>query len=187
MIMTVYRLSYEEEKYPRINIDPYEGKDKLPKGKSCLAPNTSKKNYWAELNGTYYYEDDMPKDIECPDISVWYSSIVLSAKAVDIIGDELRRFGEILPISIEGDRRYYFNLLNATDAIDPFNTKKAEVDGIDLGIQKLAFLEHEIKDLCIFDTEYDGYSYLYCTDEFKSLIEESGLTSGWSYHENLRV
>lgn len=184
--MTIYRLSYDNEKYPSIDINPDEDEDKLPEGINSLTPNIEKSSYWVSLNGTYYYGEDAPKNTKCPDIADWCSSIVLSETAKEKIGNELLKYGELLPIIVEGEKRYYFNLLNSTDAIDPFNTKRKEIDGIDFGIEKIAFLEHEVENICIFNTEYDGYSYLYCTDEFITLIDQSGLTSGWEFCEELR-
>ena len=184
--MTVYRLEYDIYKFPRVVISPDEIADKIPNGRKGMKPNISKVSYWSELNGNIDYGDDIPHSTPCPDLSNWLSSIILSEEAKKKLGSELENYGEVLPIQINGKKMYYFNTLNISDDIDPFNTKKEVVDGIDMGIQKIAFLEDKIKDLGVFRSNYDGSSYLYCTDTFKNLIEDSGLTLGWSFHKNLR-
>jgi len=184
--VSIYRLNYDYDNYPRIDVSTNEDEDKLPEGKLSLTPNIEKLSYWVTLNGSLEYVGDASSETPCPELSDWFSSLVLSRKAKDKIGDRLEKYGELLPLSIDGEERFYFNILNTSDAIDPFNTKRLEIDGIDFGIKQIVFLEHEVKDLFIFMTEYDGFSYLYCTDAFKDMIEGSGLSSGWTFHKNLR-
>ena len=184
--MTIYRLQYDAYEYPRVDISMDEIMDKLPGGRQTMVKGKSRKDAWVILNATYYYNKDNPEKPICPDISKAAFEMVFSQKAKDELESVLGQYGEFLPVSVEGETRYLFNLLNSTDAIDPFNSKKEICDGIAVGIEKIAFLEHEVRDLCIFNTAYDGYSCIYCTDEFKDLIGKSGLTSGWSFEEALR-
>jgi len=210
--MTVYRLSYDRFIYPMI-IEPEEywadRSDELRNVKS----GDRKSSFWLPFNGRYYYskdyDDAMDESTPCPDLTCWHSDFILSEKAKEKIGGVLEKYGELLPVSIEGNNYYYFNLLNSTDAIDPFNAKKEYIfkeddiehmktymsedeikecfDNQEQVIRKIAFLEQEVNDLFVFNTPYDGYAYTYCTDKFKNLIENSGLTSGWSFFKNLRA
>lgn len=134
----------------------------------------------------------------------------LSEKAYQLLGSRLEPLGELLPVVVTDaypamlentqdiaaeeagytpvpDTTYYcFNLLNTTDAIDPFNSRKVKAEGSSYErVEKLAFLEREVKDRLVFRTAYDNYEGVFCTDEFKDLTEDSGLTSGWDFHENL--
>lgn len=184
--MTIYRLGYDRFEWPIVNISPDEIEDKFSNGRSNLVVSESMIDAWNTLNGTYYYSKDNPVKNSCPDLSKRLWEMVFSEEAKTKLEKSLGKYAEFLPISIDGDKRYIFNLLNATSAIDQFNSKMKIHNGVEMGVEKIAFLAHEVKDLCIFNTPYDGYSHIYCTDEFKSLIENSGLTSGWSFHEKLR-
>lgn len=184
--MTIYRLKYNNFEYPRIYISPDEIENKSNSGKSTLVVGKSRKYSWKILNGTYYYDPNSSLKNPCPDLSKTTGEMVFSEEAKSLLGDTLGKYGEFLPILIEGDRRYIFNILNATDAIDPFNSSKEMFEGMEISVEKIAFLENEVKDLFIFDTPYDRNSYIYCTDEFKSFIEDSGLLSGWSFHTEMR-
>lgn len=184
--MTIYRLNYDDYRYPIISISPDEIEDKSHDGRSSLKVAESAINTWNTLIGTYYYAKDNLVRHPCPDLSDRQSEMVFSEKAKSQLESVLEKHGEFLPILVDGDKRYIFNLLNATNAIDPFNSSKEMFEGMAVAVEKIAFLTHEVEDLFIFNTPYDGYSYIYCTDEFKSLIENSELTSGWSFHEKLR-
>lgn len=189
--MTIYRLKYHDEAHPTILIDPEEGWDKLPEDVNAFAYGKQKSSYWQVLDGRYYYNEDNDDAIDtstpCPDISCMHSNIIaISEAAKEKLGDALEQYGELLPISANGNRHYYFNMFNRTDAIDPFNSKKQSFEGEDMGAEKIAFIEHEVENLGIFRTEYDKLAYNYCTEEFKQLIENSGLTSGWTFHKSLR-
>jgi len=184
--VTVYRLEYDIYKFPRVVISPDEIEDKIPSGRKGMKPNISKVSYWSELNGDIDYGDDIPHSTPCPDLSNWLSSIIISEEAKNMLEGELEKFGELLPVNINNQKMYYFNTLNVNDDIDPFNTKREIIDGIDMGITKLAFLEHKVENLGIFRSNYDGSSYLYCTGSFKELLENSGLSSGWSFNKELR-
>jgi len=186
--MTVYRLSYDSYSFPRIDISEDELEQKLPNGRKDLSIGVSRKAIWNdEISGKYYFDPDNPHPKPCPDIAEYGGcELVFSQSAKDKLESVLSKYGEFLAINVEDKKHYLFNLLNFTDAIDPFNSKKEIFDGIEVGVEKISFLENEVSDLCIFSTPYDGYSYLYCTNEFKTLIENSGLTSGWRYCKELR-
>lgn len=182
----VYRLEYDCYNFPRIEISADEVEDKLPNGRRDMVRGRSRKDIWVTLDGDYYYEPGLAEKRPCPDISQWANSLVFSELANELLASRLEPYGELLPVNIQGDARFYFNLLNATDAIDPFNSEKELFEGVEVGVKKIAFLEHEIKDLFIFSTPYDNHAYIYCTDEFKAMIENSGLTSGWEFRAKLR-
>ncbi len=183
--MTVYRLQYDSNSFPRNYISTQETDTKLPDGRAGMIVGRPRLANWKVLEGTYSWPDSM-ESVACPDLSKLNSEIVFSEKAREILGEKLESYGEFLPISIEGDRRYIFNILNSTNAIDPFSSKKEEFEGMVIGIEKIAFLEHEIKDFLIFRTPYDDYALMYCTDAFIALVETSELTSGWLYQTALR-
>lgn len=184
--MTLYRLNYDAKQHPRVDISQDELMDKLPDGQRSLAPGKVRADYWQPLEGSLYYNPDNSEQASCPDLGEWLNALVLSAKAKDALEDSLTERGELLPIDVDGVTRYCFNILNFTDAIDPFNSCKEIFEGVEMGVEKIAFLAHEVDQLLIFKTDYDGYSYTYCTDKFKTLVESTGLSSGWQFLENLR-
>jgi len=184
--MTVYRLNYNSDEFPRVDVAPSEWMKLESKG--VLASFTPK-DKWQVLNATYY---DEPGNVNAkrPDIMCWTSHMVFSDKAYQALKVGLDKFGSFYPVDVEGELKQAFYENTKTDAIDPFNSEKLVIDGEELEVIKLAFLEHEVKDLGIFRTEYDNASYIYCTDEVKELIEGSlaseELTSGWTFEVELR-
>lgn len=183
--MTIYRLNYRVVDYPRVEISEDE-KERLPNGRETFVPGLSRKDQWVKLDASLYYGSEVPKQLPLPDLTTSIFEFIVSNKALDYLRPIIGRYGEFLPISVDGNVYYIFNLLNSTDAIDPFNSKKEYFDGIEIGVKKIAFIEHEVKDLLIFNSPYDEYAYTYCTEKFKDIIEGSGLSSGWEFLEDLR-
>ena len=184
--MTIYRLNYDSSKYPRVDVSPKEWMRLENKG--ILAPFTAK-DKWLTLNAMYYDEPGVD-EINRPDIMCWTSRMVFSEKAYQALKTSLEKYGNFYLVNIEDEIKYTFYESNKTDAVDPFNTEKLVIEGEDMGVIKLAFLEHEVKNLGIFRTPFDSGSYIYCTDEVKDIIEgavtTNELTSGWSFETELR-
>lgn len=184
--MAVYRLKYNKDHFNRVNISPLEIMDRLPGGVSSLLPGKPIQDNWVELNGDIYPAEHA-KSNNLPDLSEWRGRLVLSEALTNTsLWNKLANLGELLPICIEGSRRYIFRPKHITDSIDPFNSKKIIQNGIEMGVEKLAFLEHEIADLGIFVTNYDGLAFMYCNDDIKALFEESQLETGWVVSSELR-
>lgn len=184
--MPVYRLEYDGFKYPVIDISEDEFERKSFPDRRYFAYGISKIPFWTVVEGTCFHDPENPHPEPCPDLSQWHHGLVLSERARETLEGCIGSYGEFLPIDVEGQRRFVFNLTTSTEAIDPFNSSKTELDGVDLGVDKIAFLEHEVADLLIFSTSYDLHAYTYCTHTFKELVEQSGLSSGWHFRTELR-
>lgn len=99
--MTIYRLKYDNFKYPRVYISPDEIEEKSIGGRSTLVVGESRKSSWKILNGTYYYDPDSSLKNPCPDLSNTTGEIVFSEEAKLLLEDTLEKYGEFLPILIE--------------------------------------------------------------------------------------
>jgi len=62
--------------------------------------------------------------------------------------------------------------------MENINLKASErtIDVIDnIEVQKLSFIQNTIENLLIFKTAYNNYQNIYCTEDFRNLIEKNEL------------
>lgn len=104
----------------------------------------------------------------------------LSPRAVAVLGPVFQRYGELLPLDVEGEPKevMWFHCTNVVDALDEANSNvsRSPTTGKLYNINLHVFLKDRIPDdLLMFQLPY-GKSAIYCTDTFKDIIERSGLT-----------
>lgn len=138
----------------------------------------SMKDIWKAPNGQFLTSDT--GSIKIPDVSSWAPHVlVFSQKAYDLLPNHLTEYGEMLPVNIESNNYYMFNMMHMLDdsIIDQDKSKKAIFEGAEVGISNLTFKNNLINDdILIFTLPYVGGTTIFCGDKFKNLIEELKIT-----------
>ena len=99
----------------------------------------------------------------------------MSEKAYSKLKQALGDFGEYLPVAIDDDIWYVFNILKKGDAlIDVSSSEREVVDGVQMGINSITFKDDNSP--MIFKTDFYKNVRIFCTDEFKRLVQGAGLT-----------
>jgi len=184
--MSIYRISTnidnmmffhitQKELESKSGVDPEYHAGSQPK------PQTG----WQKVNASFVLPIDYKKSNPIPflpDVTHWgHNHLVFNQKAYDLVSEHLNPFGEFLPVVCEGYDYYLFNILQIADdnLIDQTNSEKnmMTMDGItmQMGIKKLKFKEHKLKDTLVFKTNYDEYVGIFCNNKFKQLVEDANL------------
>jgi hypothetical protein len=112
-----------------------------------------------------------------PDIGhVAAGSVVFSERAVEVLSNHLEPYGELLPLDVEGDTYFLYNVTNIIDAIDQEKSVKRGTGRIKIP----AFVADKIpKDVEIFKVPETQRSQIYFHEingeNIKTLIEQYGL------------
>lgn len=144
--------------------------------------NTAMKSWWTTPE-TEFLKNNANSNAEIPDISRWVdSTLLLSPKAYRLLGDTLQSSGEFLPVSIDDDVFYIFNCFVVGEADEKKSTFDHQGE-MQLGLNHLEFLDDAASNL-IFKTPLESCLTLYCTNEFKEIIESFDL-KGINFDTNL--
>src|SRR5690606_35158838 len=78
--------------------------------------NTSLKDGWENIKSEFI-QAEAGEPLPVPDISLWLpgAALVLSDKALSVLGSLIGEFGEILPVDCAGDPAFIFNCRNVVD------------------------------------------------------------------------
>jgi hypothetical protein len=118
-----------------------------------------------------------------PDIGyIGLGSLVLNQRAVDILGDYLNEFGELLTMDVEGINYYFYNVTHVIDLID---YKRSSFDEKQARFNTLFDAKKTPTTSQIFKVKGLESSRIYTNDiagqkSFISLIKKAGL-QGFSY------
>lgn len=159
------------------SLDPYLGE--LAAMQFCQR-NISLKEFWTPLELSFF-QTEGGKDT-LPDIGFWKSSsLILSEKALVALHSYLIPHGEILPLTYYDQSYYVFNCL--TD-IEPDLSVSEGIfyDGHFCDVKSLVF-KPDVK-ATLFKTSFENCKKLYCTGEFKSIVEKEKL-GGIYFSEDL--
>jgi len=184
----IYRISINFHDFMMFTLDEYELITKLGEDFTPQHFGTSIKDMWNTVDAKFIASDS--GSIILPDISRWMPNLLIfNQKAYDILSTHLKDYGEMLDINIDSKSYYLFNIMKYIDdaAIDQTSSKKAIVDGIEIGVQSLCFKHEKISDdILLFKTNYDRGSNIFCSDNLKQLIEDSDLT-GIDFEKELAI
>ncbi|OZG70381.1 hypothetical protein BTA51_26440 [Hahella sp. CCB-MM4] len=162
--MTIYRVELNSEHYMSLHI-PGKVVVRLMRGST---PGQSLAGSWKDVSGSLQQNDDTAKESLVPDISCWYTHLVFSKTAFDHMKGQLESYGEFLPVSTENGTWYVFNVM-AAEGVDKINSEAEIADGVQVGVTRIAF-ENNSTDKLIIKTDFDKYSRIFCTDEFRELV-----------------
>lgn len=136
-----------------------------------------------------------PNELECSffgnskkehqDINSFDGLLVLRMNAYELLKDELRKYGELLKLNVEGVPMMMFNpfIFGKED-----NTlcEKEYTDGFESGYKSIVFEEDDVINKSIFKSKFTGGLVLYCNDKFKELVEVNNL-SGLDFDQDLNI
>lgn len=139
-----------------------------------LIKGHSLKETWQILNVEF-----VDKHLQEGDLLSFYfggSLPVFSKKCVDILGNELEKFGEFLSLSCKGKTYYVFNLMNYIFALDKNNSEvRYWEDGTVKSIVKFTFEESKVKNQFIFRLKETTHMDIYVTDKLVNIVKNHKL------------
>lgn len=144
--------------------------------------NLSMSEWWQTIPCDFFDEaNDQDKSI--PDICIWTgATLILSRRAYNLLKDSIEPFGELLPLSISGERYYLFNCLSY--GVDDLDACESEIeDGQQLWVRKLV-TEPKDEEQLLFKSEYDKGHTLLCNQRFADIISQLEL-KGLSFDNEL--
>ncbi|MCA6064188.1 hypothetical protein [Thalassolituus marinus] len=187
--MKIYRIEPMVDTYGMLELsskaitDVYGdlGFDELREAESNLADT------WPECGAALYdYHTAKVLNLhDLPDIYTWNGCfLVLSERAKKRLQSLLERIGEFLPFTLDSQRYHLFSLHSIVTP-DSINSELLEEDGVSVGIKSLSFELPDIGSPVAFKTDFDYFNHVYCTEQFKQNVIESGLKSGIDFAEKL--
>lgn len=102
---------------------------------------------------------------------------VFSKRAVDTLGDLLKKNGELLPIQTTSGEYFAFNLLTVADVLDASNSNvsySSHYAGRADRIERFSFREKRLDELAIFRIP-EQPNEIYVTQQFVDTVESRGL------------
>jgi hypothetical protein len=109
------------------------------------------------------------------DICIMDGFIALRMNAYEALKYLLAPLGEFIETKADGEPIVIFNL-RTFGLEDEAKCEREYLDGYPLDYIKIAFINDDVKDKPVFKSKFTGGSRLYCTDKFKSAVEDNGLT-----------
>jgi len=172
----IYRLRFDRFNFMTFDIWPEEVEAKL--GDMFILDAPRWKEFWQPLNAQFTDMSDSGGVFKVPDITCWFTNdLALNQAAYDSLSKVLAPYGELLPCKCEGIPYWVLHVTHKTgmDAVDLSKSERIVEAGGYIDMQSLVFNEKKLDGLLIFKTEFSNYRNIYCTEEFKSLVENSGL------------
>lgn len=133
---------------------------------------------WKPMAISFRDDSDEQNVLTPPDITCWLTdNIFLNQKVYDNLGTILATSGELLPCYCEGIPYWVLHVTQKTglDAVNLSHSRRTIEHGGYINVESLEFYEAKLTGLYIFTTEFSGYRNIYCTEQFKSLVESAGL------------
>ncbi|CCN71473.1 hypothetical protein [Vibrio nigripulchritudo] len=177
--MKTYRICDDHEGYKTLALDILDLSEQLGDRKlNRKIRSQPHKNYplspiWKKVIASY--RDVVSDNSAVPDLCLWMRThLVLSKRAYQVLNQPLSTEGEFLPISVDDEERFIFISLSFSRENESLTVKKFE-DGIDMGLESLAFDEDDTRDKCVFKSLIEGPNNLYCSSKFVQLCREFSL------------
>ncbi|WP_444893711.1 imm11 family protein [Microbulbifer sp. TRSA001] len=179
--MKLYKISSDSSKYG--SVETFNTKELMSafgivKYRKIRSIQQSISDKWPKSHGGFYemFSEEARELSKIPDVYLWMNVfLMVSKKAKDVLSPLLDIFGEFLPFECNGDEYFIFSVYSVIEP-DPSKSKILLNDGIYAGISSLSFKPETIGTHILFKTSFDRFSYLYCTDKFKDIIESNELT-----------
>lgn len=169
--MTIHRVN-TDDRYPFFAISSTDIRKKM--GDDCIFHMSSAPRPYAnEWKEPVLLEFDPPEHAEIvafPDLVEDNGCLFLSERAHGVLRPVIEQDGEFLTVVFEGGTGYIFNPLKLAEefGVDENLTTKNEFGEI----QSLVVLEEKVPtNTALFKVKADNYKGLFCTDEFKSMVE----------------
>lgn len=171
-----YRIQPEQAKYMRFELDGYDFLDKLGEKFELSDFGKPMQQAWQPVKGKFYPKVDATT---VPDITTWQTDLLLlNQKAYESLKEILEPLGELLPVEVESDTYYLFNVL-ARLPDNVIDTEKSEYEYYEeeaVGFRILNFVEKNIPtDKLLFCVQNNFAYNIYCDERLKNFINEKGL------------
>lgn len=107
---------------------------------------------------------------------------VAKSKLEKFVGDEV----EFLPVELGIEGEFYFiNVINIIDCLNKEESKfKLFSDGSVMKIQEYVFFEERLENVYLFKIPETAMKEILCTEKFRRLINDLGLSGGKCYPLN---
>lgn len=132
---------------------------------------------WKVPNGAFVLSDK--KTTTLPDITTWGGrGLVLSNDAKTNLEESLKECGELLPVSVEGKKYWFFNPTHIyhRSVIDEDRCEFEYCEGRKTTVTKFAFSDKaDDIDKLVFTTDFPYGSKLFVTEDFKDLTNKHNL------------
>jgi len=129
-------------------------------------------------------EEGETKHEVVPDLAMRNGRLFFNEKAYALLGADLQKDGEFLPVNYEGGTGYIFNPLTIAEkfwAVDDRITTYNEYGEV----QNLGLFEEKLPaGTMVFRCEATKYAGVFCTDQMKEAVEDAGLV-GIFFHPDL--
>ena len=155
-------------------VPPVESMQKLGEQYGTFAFNPDPVSYqevWSPLEIEFSTCEKHTQNI-IPDLSENYGRLYMNEKAHMALCDLLTASGEFLLVTSQGQQGYIFNPLHTAEQHGAVN---AELLGYDEhgNLVHYGFFEEKLKNIHIFKTELDNCTRLFCSEVFKTAIEDA--------------
>lgn len=110
------------------------------------------------------------------DVSLFLpGAVVLSQPARIALGGFLSRFGQLLPLDVQGRVRYLYNVTTLVDCLDPERTPRTSSGTL----KRLAFHLNKVPgEPCVFKDPVTARLHVFCNDSAKKLLEQWARDAG---------
>ena len=174
----IYKLRADRAKYLNFDIDAYAIEVNL--GDYFLLDQPQWSGFWKPLDATFFDDSDDHRASLVPDITVWgtLNCLALNKKAYNALRDVLVNCGEFLPVVCESVPYWVFHstMRLGLEYVDMrLSDRSIEENGF-IETKSLVFHEQSLANEHVFQTEFNNYRNMYCTENFKSLVNSLGLT-----------
>lgn len=174
----IYKLRFDRTKFLAFEISPDELEEKFGADHLFMLDEPTWSTFWKPLNAKFIDFSDKKNVTMPPDITCWFTDqLVLNEKAYTLLADQLKPYGEFLPVTCEGIPYWVLHVTRLTgmDAVDEAQSSRHIEEGGYIDVARLAFKEERVNDMLLFKTEYNGYKNIYCTEQFKQMVEDNNL------------
>ncbi|MCX2834474.1 hypothetical protein [Microbulbifer thermotolerans] len=131
------------------------------------------------------FKKNSPVSEKVPDISTWGGPrLLLNIRAYELLKERIAPEGEFLPITVDGEPMQVFNCLSFAKEKEELCVRKYFQGKPTHELETLYFDGEDVADRYLFMSKLQGGSFLYCSTQFKALVEELGL-EGLRFDENL--
>ena len=133
----------------------------------------SYESVWKPLHILFRASEKYTQEI-IPDLAEVDGKLFLNEKAFDALKSILAEHGEFLPVTYDAGSGYIFNIL---DIVEDRNALNEKLTGYDQhgNLSHFEFEEGRLKNVSIFRAKIDNYNGIFCTDIFKTAIEDAKL------------
>lgn len=101
---------------------------------------------------------------------------VFNVRAAQVLGDFLADHGEFLPVTIQGERYFLFNVTTVVDALDEANCDLERFDdGRLFQVHRYSFFPERLRGIPVFKIPQWPQYKVYCTDPFVERVKAAKL------------